>query len=247
MLEPLTLGEAEHFIEIPGLHLFCRVLGQGPPVVFLHGFGQDNSMYEEIEQYLSRHFTLLLIDSRGHGTSGKSKQAVTTLLMAEDVVRVLDYFAIPRSYVVGFSDGANTALQLAVSYPARLQGIVAISANARPSGLKKRILAGFKLWQAILTLGSVLGIAKARNQLTLMALLLHQPQITLSQLKSIQTPALLLWAQQDFIMPAHIAEISNSIQGSQKIIVPHSRHLSIIKKWPAYIRSIEQFLHTQQG
>lgn len=113
-----------HTVEVPGAVLSCHVVGSGPPVVFLHGFSQNNSIFEEFEKLLAQHHMLILLDSRGHGASGLGQDAVTIKLMAEDVLDVLDYLGLEKTHVIGFSDGANIAMQLAINHPERVSGIV---------------------------------------------------------------------------------------------------------------------------
>ena len=55
--------------------------------------------------------------------------------MAEDVVRLLDHLKIEKAVILGFSDGANTALEFAADHPDRTFKIIAVSANALPGGL----------------------------------------------------------------------------------------------------------------
>ncbi len=237
-----TTNEIIQYIEIPGITLHCRILGQGSPVVFLHGFGQSNRIYADIERELAGHHQLILLDSRGHGLSSFDDQPVTTRLMAADVVQVLDYLKIETCFVVGFSDGGNIALQLAVDFPSRLQGIVAISSNARPDGLKPNIIWLFKFGNWLLKLGAWLRIPSLARLSLLMPLLLEQPQITKQELQKITTPALLLWAEKDYMTQQHIEEVGTDIPGSKTLIINKSSHLSIVKKWPQYHKSVLDFL-----
>ncbi len=231
-----------HEIALPGMTLFCRVLGQGQPIVFLHGYNQSNRLYEKIEQELAHDFQLILLDSRGHGNSSLNSQVVSIALLAKDVVRVLDYLDIQQCFIIGYSDGGNIALQLAISYPQRLKAIIAISSNYSPAGLKKSIFTSLTLWRLGLKIAAKLHLGWAQKHLQLSRLLLEQPQIQIEELTNIHTPALLIWAERDFIQEGHIAEITASIPHNQSMRIPQTTHLSVIRKWSMYKNSVVEFL-----
>lgn len=99
---------------------------------------------------------VIAMDSRGHGRSVLKAAALKTAAlkitvgkkgklqnssdkrhtaaadMAEDVVRLLDHLKIEKAVILGFSDGANTALEFAADHPERAEKIIAVSANALP-------------------------------------------------------------------------------------------------------------------
>jgi pimeloyl-ACP methyl ester carboxylesterase len=82
-------------------------------------------------------YRAVLIDSRGHGQSSRDEQAYSYELMATDVMAVIDQLRLERSALIGWSDGACTALILSRQKPDRVAGVFFFACNMDPSGLKE--------------------------------------------------------------------------------------------------------------
>jgi pimeloyl-ACP methyl ester carboxylesterase len=60
------------------------------------------------------------MDSRGHGRSTRDQRAFSHQLMASDVVGLMDFLKIDKAAIVGWSDGADIGLDMAINYPDRV-------------------------------------------------------------------------------------------------------------------------------
>ena len=49
--------------------LYYKELGQGVPLVMLHGNGESHQIFGRLSELMSRHYRVILMDSRGHGAS----------------------------------------------------------------------------------------------------------------------------------------------------------------------------------
>ena len=122
--------------ELNGIRLFYAEIGQGSPVVVLHG-GLANSDYLGNQVLaLSGHHRVVVVDSRGHGRSTRNDQPFGYDLMTDDVVALLDRLNIQKADIVGWSDGAIIGLDMAMRHPNRVGRIFAFGANTQTSGLK---------------------------------------------------------------------------------------------------------------
>ena len=122
--------------ELNGIRLFYAEIGQGSPVVVLHG-GLANSDYLGNQVLaLSGHHRVVVVDSRGHGRSTRNDQPFGYDLMTDDVVALLDRLKIQKADIVGWSDGAIIGLDMAMRHPNRVGRIFAFGANTQTSGLK---------------------------------------------------------------------------------------------------------------
>ncbi|KAF9050868.1 putative hydrolase or acyltransferase of alpha/beta superfamily [Hymenopellis radicata] len=109
--------------------------GDKPPVVFLHGgFANSNYFAHQISA-LSSQFSIISIDSRGHGRSFDGPGPLTYDRMTLDVVKVLDHLAVPKAMIVGWSDGAVIGLSLALSFSDRVDRVFAFGATYNPSNV----------------------------------------------------------------------------------------------------------------
>jgi pimeloyl-ACP methyl ester carboxylesterase len=79
-------------------------------------------------------YRAVLIDSRGHGRSTRDWRPYTYELMASDVLAVMDALNLDKAAMVGWSDGACTALILARQVPARVAGVFFFACNMDPNG-----------------------------------------------------------------------------------------------------------------
>ena len=104
----------------------------GPPVVLIHGYTDNARDWVPLLPYLSPRFHLILVDIRGHGSSGKPECCYTRLDFAYDVKLLLDALGVPRADVVGHSLGSIIAQTFAEFWPERTRQVVLIASTAGP-------------------------------------------------------------------------------------------------------------------
>lgn len=100
--------------------------GSGPAVLLLHGVGGDGGNWEAVARSLRDRFTLIAMDLRGHGGSGRIAGVVSAHDLARDALAVLDEAGVERCAVVGFSLGGAVAQALALDHPARVERLALI-------------------------------------------------------------------------------------------------------------------------
>jgi pimeloyl-ACP methyl ester carboxylesterase len=103
--------------------LYYEEIGQGIPIIFLHGFPLDHSTWLPVARLLKDKVRCILPDLRGHGKSPVVGTEATITLMAEDVTCLMDKLEIPQAVIVGHSMGGYIVLQLAHSFPDRINGL----------------------------------------------------------------------------------------------------------------------------
>ena len=79
---------------------------------------------------------MTVMDTRGHGRSPLVSAIFGYRAFANDVVALLDFLKIGKASIVGWSDGAITGLQLAMTHPERMSGLFAFGANSGTDGVK---------------------------------------------------------------------------------------------------------------
>ncbi len=118
--------------------LACEEFGQGKPVVFLHGFPFDHSIWHPLVPHLEKRARLILPDLRGHGQSPAPEGVYTMRAMAEDVVRLLDRLEVDKAVIVGHSMGGYVSLAFAHAYPGRLAGLGLVATQAGADSPERR-------------------------------------------------------------------------------------------------------------
>lgn len=135
---PLPPTAEQGYIEHDGARIWYAAYGSGAPVILLHGgLGNSGNWGYQVPALVQNGYRTVVIDSRGHGRSTRDARPFSYELMASDVVAVMDALHLPKAALVGWSDGACTALVLAAKDPARVAGVFFFACNMDPSGTKE--------------------------------------------------------------------------------------------------------------
>jgi len=105
--------------------LAFEAMGDGPPVVILHGLFGSGRNWAPIAQALARTYRLYLPDARNHGASPWA-EGMSYPDMALDVLELIDRERLQRPVVIGHSMGGKTAMALALEHPHAISGIVVV-------------------------------------------------------------------------------------------------------------------------
>jgi pimeloyl-ACP methyl ester carboxylesterase len=119
------------FIEVEkNVRLHIIDLGEGDPVVFIHGMPFSNAMFEYQYQYLIKAgYRAIGISLRGFGLSDRPYGKYNYDVFADDLKMVLEELEIQKAVLCGFSTGAATAIRYAVRYQgAHISKLVLVSA-----------------------------------------------------------------------------------------------------------------------
>ena len=135
---PLPVTQDQGYVEHDGARIWYATYGSGSPVILLHGgLGHSGNWGYQVPALVGNGYRAVLIDSRGHGRSTRDARPYTYELMASDVAAVMDALRIEKAALVGWSDGACTALILASKAPTRVAGVFFFACNMDPSGTKE--------------------------------------------------------------------------------------------------------------
>jgi pimeloyl-ACP methyl ester carboxylesterase len=134
---PLPATDDQGYVEHEGARIWYAAYGSGPTVILLHGgLGHSGNWGYQVPALVSHGYRAVLIDSRGHGRSTRDARPFSYELMASDVLAVMDALQLEKAGLVGWSDGACTALILAAQIPSRVAGVFFFACNMDPSGVK---------------------------------------------------------------------------------------------------------------
>ena len=110
-------------IERDGVRIHGRAGGQGEPLLLLHGHPQTHAIWHRIAPTLARHFTLVMVDLRGYGDSGRppsdaEHRPYSKREMAQDAMAAMRHHGFDRFGVLAHDRGARVAHRLAMDHPA---------------------------------------------------------------------------------------------------------------------------------
>jgi pimeloyl-ACP methyl ester carboxylesterase len=109
-------------------------VGQGEPIILIHGFGGSMWQWEYQQHALSAQWRVITLDLLGSGLSDKPDIEYRPEQMLEFFTGFMDALSIPRATLVGNSMGAGLAIGMALTYPGRVDKLVLID------GLPKDVL-----------------------------------------------------------------------------------------------------------
>jgi pimeloyl-ACP methyl ester carboxylesterase len=118
---------------VRGSHLWIETRGSGPPLVFLHGgiLYFDNNFVRQRDDFAASR-QVIGIDRRGHGHSPDDARPFSYQDMADDMAAAIEQLALGPVDVIGHSDGGNVGLILARRHPKLVRRLVVSGANLRP-------------------------------------------------------------------------------------------------------------------
>ncbi|MET0143552.1 MAG: alpha/beta hydrolase [Ilumatobacteraceae bacterium] len=107
---------------VHGVRIFCRVGGDGPPVVLVHGFPQTHAIWHQVAPALAAEHTVVVVDLRGYGRSDAPPDDTAHITyskreMGADVRSVMRELGFARFAVVGHDRGGRVAYRMALDHP----------------------------------------------------------------------------------------------------------------------------------
>ena len=225
-------------------------------VVFIHGTGQDHSIWVLPTRYFARHGkNVLAIDLPGHGRSaGKPLQTIQK--MADWVIQVLDTVGLKQAALVGHSLGSLVAISAAASYPERVRAIALVGTTvpmpvsdyllgqAKENnhsaiemlnywGLSKSAQLGGNATPGNWMLGAGIRLMeKAAPGVIYQDLnACNEYREGLEDAAKVQCPALLILGERDMLTPVRsVKNVAQAIELSETVVLPGSGHALLVER-----------------
>ena len=258
------------FCDTKGIRLAYDEQGTGLPLVFLHAFPLNRSMWTPQTTALSRQFRTIAVDLRGHGESDAPLWAFSLEDYADDVCALLDHLAIPQAVLVGLSMGGYVGFSFSRTYGNRLKGLVLADTRAQadsPEGRTGR----FNLAQtaygkgadavADIMLPKLLGATSLQQKpelveyvrrtirdtpvsgilVDLMAMA-NRPD-SVAHLRTLACPTLVVVGQEDHTTPLADAQVmATEIPGARLAVIPAAGHLSNLEQPEVFNDLVRNFV-----
>jgi len=215
----------------------------------LHGgLGHSGNWGYQVPALAKSRYRAVLIDSRGHGRSTRDSRPFMYELMASDVVAVMDVLQLGKAAVVGWSDGACTALILARKVPERVAGVFYFGCNMDPSGLKEiepspildrcfgRHVKDYARLSATPDQFKSFAEAVGLMQRT-------QPNYSARDLAEIRVPITIVQSEHDeFIKREHAEYLSQSIPNAELVVLSGVSHFAPLQRPEQFNDALLAFL-----
>ncbi len=257
--------------EIRGIPIDVDVQGDGLPILFVHGFPLDRTMWRPLTGLLTGHYRicpdLRTVAHRLGDTAPRGMQE-----MADDLATLLDQLELDRAVICGLSMGGYLAFEMVRRYAERIRALVlcntraeadtdegranrdALAALARERGsavVAEQMLPKLIARESLVGLPEVVEHVRAmidRNNADGIADALiamkHRPDST-PQLAQIAVPTLVITGDDDRIMPSeHSRRMAAAISGARFVVIPGSGHLSPLEQPVSVSRVLGEFLES---
>lgn len=259
-------------IRINDINLAYTDVGTGPPIVLIHGYPFNRSLWTEQTEALNSKYRVVAPDLRGFGESDSSEGTATMARMAEDVAALMDALAIEQAVIGGLSMGGYVALAFARMFPARVKALVLADTRAqadseegkqtRHQQAEKALSEGMAgiadaMLPKLLTPDTVSKrpelVKRVRDMMlktkpggaaaALLGMAERDDQTEF--ISSIRVPALILVGREDAITPVADSEkMQSRIEGSRLVVIENAGHVSNLEQTEQFNDALLGFLST---
>jgi pimeloyl-ACP methyl ester carboxylesterase len=254
----LPVPNESGYVSHEGAKIWYSSFGAGPPVLLLHGgLGHSGNWGYQVPALLENGYRAVIIDSRGHGRSTRDARPYTYELLASDVLAALNHLRIKMAALVGWSDGACTAVILAATAPTRVGGVFYFACNMNPSGTKNPFDPSPLLDRCFARhTKDYAELSSTPDQFTTLfedvgLMQRTQPNYSLHDLAAISVPVVIAQAEHDeFIKREHAEYLAQSIPNARYHFLPGVSHFAPLQKPSqfnaAIVSSINDFWKTNR-
>lgn len=260
--KPLESGHAP----VNGINMYYEVHGRrdGVPLVLLHGGGSTIEVtFSRVIPVFASSRRVIAVEEQGHGRTTDRNQPVTFEASADDVAGLLRHLKADKADILGFSNGASVALQVAIRHPHLVRKLIFASAVTKRDGAHPQLWefmdkADFSnmpqpLKDAFLRVNPDMQKLKTMHDKDAERMRSFK-DVPDDLVRSVRAPALIVLGDQDIVKLEHAVELTRLIPGARLLILPagHGDYLGeavMTQKETRYpeltARLIEEFLDAE--
>jgi 3-oxoadipate enol-lactonase len=256
---------------VNGIRLHYVQAGQGVPLLMVHGYPLDHTLWQSQLDGLSDIAQVIAPDLRGFGQSDAPEGIYTMDAQADDLAALLDALNIEPSVVCGLSMGGYVALAFWRKYAARVHGLILVDTRAgadTPLARQARLNTAERVRQkgtvfvvedmlprllAEVTRQSRPDVVKFAREMMLRqssvgvvgALLgMAERPDSAPLLPTISVPTLCVFGAEDVITPAETEGrlLAEAIPNARLVVIPNAGHLSNLEQPEAFNAAAREFI-----
>ena len=268
---PSSRGETLR-LTVNGVNLAVEVRGEGPAVLFVHGYPLDRTLWLHPLSALTG-FRRIAPDLRGLGLSDAPDLGYSMATYADDLAALLDVLHVDQAVVCGLSMGGYVALEFARRHRARLRGLILMDTRAEPDTADQRkaresamqvarekgaaaiaehmlpdlFAPGARelMPQAVERVRAMIEAAPVKGIVGALAAMRDRPDSTPHLAELAGLPTLVVVGEQDRITPPPVARaIAAAVPGALLSMIPGAGHLPPVEQPIATTRVLTEFLQS---
>ena len=232
----------ERYIDLNDGKIFVDTYGDESkfPLVLLHGNSEDSSYFIHQIEYFSDKYFVIAIDSRAHGKSSYNGEKLTIEKLASDVIKVLEIMDIKSANFLGFSDGGNVLLSIALKKPELINKMVLNGANLNPSGVNFLVNCKIYLRYLGLKIKSCFN-DDFKQETAVWKLMVNEPNFKFCDIEKIINDTLVIVGTKDMIKSHHSKKIAETIK-TAKLVEIEGDHFIAQNEPLEFNKTVEDFL-----
>ena len=236
-------------LRIRDFDIYYEVIGEGEPLLFLHGLACSSASWETQVSMFSEHYQVITFDLRGHGQSSKLPGPYSIEMFVADTVELIKSLGLGPAHVVGHSLGGMIGLQLCIDEPEIVKSLVIANSyfeghlrtfNDGFESLKQVILVGLRSMQKERqALSRQLLSKQGRQQLrqtAIQGLAINNKRVYISTfwtllgwsamdgLSTIKCPMLVIASDQDLVTVSVKEKYLSKLPHAEFVVIANSRH-----------------------
>ncbi|TMI94820.1 MAG: alpha/beta hydrolase [Bacteroidetes bacterium] len=218
------------YASVNGLEMYYEIHGEGMPLVLIHGGGSTiQTSFGKILPLLAQNYKVIAVELQAHGHTSDRNSPESFEQDADDVAGLMQYLKISKASFLGFSNGGNTAMQIAIRHSTLADKLVIISSFYKREGM----IPGFFEGMQQATLENMPALLKTyylqinNDQEGLQRMFNKDRERMLNfkdwkdeDLTSIKNPSLIICGDKDVVTREHTVKMSQIIPNAQLLILP---------------------------
>jgi pimeloyl-ACP methyl ester carboxylesterase len=249
------------YATINGLKMYYEIHGEGKPLILIHGGGSTiQTSFGNLIPALAKSRHIIAVELQAHGRTSDRNTHLSFEQDADDVVGLLQHLKIPKADFLGFSNGGQTTIEIALRHPDVINKIILASIFYKRSAAPPEFWKGFDT-ATLNDMPKVLqeGFLAVNNNADLLQNMFNKDVQRMKnfkgwtdeQIMSVKVPVLIINANNDVGSIEHAVEMYRNFPNSELAVFPggHGSYLGAIESledgiWPEFnaIHLIEEFL-----
>lgn len=231
------------------VELWWAERGSGAPFVLLHPGGTDARALEPLLEALGDGYRLITPEQRAHGHTPDAGE-LTFEAMTDDTVAFIESLDVKPVHLLGYSDGAIVALQVALARPELVSDLVFAAAPASVDGWYDGVLGVEPPEFMADAYGEVSPDGREHWPVVVEKLArMHadSPRIDASQLATLTIPTLVVLGDDDEVRLEHAVDVYRALPNGELAVIPRATHGFLVEKPDLFARLVREFHADQTG
>ncbi len=257
----ISVPSESGYSEVNGIMMYYEIYGAGEPLVLTHGGGSTiQTSFATVIPFFAQYRKVIAMELEAHGRTNTRGMPLSFRQDADDVAGLLANLGILKAEILGFSNGATTALELAIRYPETIGKLVLCSPLAKRIGMPPAFWEFMKnasldnmpqeLQDAFLQVNPNEANLKYMHDCDVLRMLNFE-DIPDEAIESVQVQVLIINGDRDVITSEHVLQLSDMFPHGNLAILPgiHGAYLGEIttrnassQPWQYVVPMILEFL-----